>query len=173
METPPVNTQALPAGTRIEDFVIERVLGAGGFGMTYLARDTRLGRQVVIKENFPAQYCFRDTGSLSVAPRHTHESDADNFQWSLDNFNREAGMLASLDHPGIVRVLGSFEAFCTAYLLCLSSRARRLTNWHAVAQAPPLHRMSLSVCWSDCSMRCLIFTGTASYIVISNPVTSS
>lgn len=117
MDAPPVNTQALPAGTRIEDFVIERVLGAGGFGMTYLALDTRLGRKVVIKENFPAQYCFRDTGSLTVAPRHTHGSDADNFQWSLDNFNREAGMLASLDHPGIVRVLGSFEAFGTAYFV--------------------------------------------------------
>jgi TPR repeat protein/serine/threonine protein kinase len=85
--------------------------------MTYLALDTRLGRKVVIKENFPAQYCFRDTGSLTVAPRHTHGSDADNFQWSLDNFNREAGMLASLDHPGIVRVLGSFEAFGTAYFV--------------------------------------------------------
>jgi serine/threonine protein kinase len=33
----------LPAGTRLEEFVIERVLGSGGFGITYLARDTSLG----------------------------------------------------------------------------------------------------------------------------------
>jgi serine/threonine protein kinase len=46
--------QALPAGTQIEEFIVERVLGSGGFGITYLARDTSLGRQVVIKENLPA-----------------------------------------------------------------------------------------------------------------------
>lgn len=108
------STQALASGTRIGDFVIQRVLGSGGFGMTYLARDVRLNRQVVIKENLPAQYCFRDPGSLTVSPRHAHQDDLANFQWSLDNFSKEAAMLASLDHPGIVKVLGSFEAFGTA-----------------------------------------------------------
>jgi formylglycine-generating enzyme required for sulfatase activity/serine/threonine protein kinase len=117
MESPMNNTQALPARTRLEEFVIERVLGSGGFGITYLARDTRLDRQVVIKENLPAQFCFRDTHSLTVAPRHTHGEDADNFRWSLDNFSKEAAMLASLDHPGIVRVHRSFEAFGTAYFV--------------------------------------------------------
>jgi hypothetical protein len=61
--------QALPAGTRLEEFVIERVLGSGGFGITYLARDSRLNRQVVIKDNLPVQFCFRDPASLTVAPR--------------------------------------------------------------------------------------------------------
>ena len=109
--------QALPAGTRLEEFVIERVLGSGGFGITYLARDTALGRQVVIKENLPVQFCFRDPSSLTVAPRHSHGDDADNFQWSLENFSKEAAMLASLDHRGIVRVLRSFQAFGTAYFV--------------------------------------------------------
>ena len=36
MEDPVPSTQALPAGTRFEEFVIERVLGSGGFGITYL-----------------------------------------------------------------------------------------------------------------------------------------
>lgn len=117
METQPTNTQALPPGTRIEEFVIERILGSGGFGITYLATDTALGRQVVIKENLPVQFCFRDTHSLTVAPRHTTGEDADNFQWSLENFSREAAMLASLDHPGIVRVLRSFQTFGTAYFV--------------------------------------------------------
>jgi hypothetical protein len=114
---PEPSSQALPAGTRIEEFVIERVLGSGGFGITYLARDTALGRQVVIKENLPVQFCFRDTHSLTVAPRHSHGEDAENFQWSLENFSKEAAMLASLDHPGIVKVLRSFEAFGTAYFV--------------------------------------------------------
>ena len=117
MEVQPISSQALPPGTRIEEFIIERILGSGGFGITYLATDTALGRQVVIKENLPAQFCFRDTHSLTVAPRHTQGDDADNFQWSLENFSKESAMLASLDHPGIVRVLRSFQAFGTAYFV--------------------------------------------------------
>ena len=97
--------------------MIERVLGSGGFGMTYLAKDARLGRQVVIKENLPVQFCFRDPGSLTVRPRNSAGSDAGNFAWSLENFEKEAEMLASLNHPGIVRVLRSFEAFGTAFFV--------------------------------------------------------
>jgi N-acetylmuramoyl-L-alanine amidase/predicted Ser/Thr protein kinase len=117
MESSPISSQALPSGTRIEEFVIERVLGSGGFGITYLAKDTSLGRQVVIKENLPVQFAFRDPGTLRVAPRHTQGDDAENFQWSLENFSKEAAMLAGLDHPGIVKVLRSFEAFGTAYFV--------------------------------------------------------
>jgi serine/threonine protein kinase len=106
----------LPAGTRLEEFVIERVLGSGGFGITYLARDASLNRQVVIKENLPSQFAHRDTSSLVVNPGRGRE-DEDNFRWSLENFSREAEMLASLHHPGIVSVLRRFEAFGTAYFV--------------------------------------------------------
>jgi formylglycine-generating enzyme required for sulfatase activity/serine/threonine protein kinase len=109
--------QSLPAGTHIEEFVIERVLGVGGFGITYLAKDRSLGRQVVIKENLPAQFCWRDTHALTVRPRHTEGEDADNFQYSLESFRKEASTLASLDHPGIVKVLRSFQAHGTAYFV--------------------------------------------------------
>jgi serine/threonine protein kinase len=114
---PPSHEQALPAGTQLEEFVIERVLGVGGFGITYLAKDSSLGRQVVIKENLPAQFCWRDTHALTVRPRHTEGEDADNDQYSLDSFEREASTLASLDHPGIVKVLRSFQAHGTAYFV--------------------------------------------------------
>ena len=110
-------SQSLPPGTRLQEFVIERVLGSGGFGITYLARDGRLGRQVVIKENLPAQFCWRDTSSLTVQPRHSSGEDTDNFQYSLESFEKEAATLASLDHPGIVKVLRSFEANGTAYFV--------------------------------------------------------
>jgi TPR repeat protein len=106
----------LPAGTRLEEFIIERVLGSGGFGITYLARDTSLNRQVVIKENLPSQFAHRDTTSLTVRPGPGRE-DQENFKWSLENFTREAEMLASLRHPGIVSVLRRFQAFATAYFV--------------------------------------------------------
>jgi TPR repeat protein/serine/threonine protein kinase len=99
------------------EFVIERVLGSGGFGITYLARDTSLNRQVVIKENLPAQFAWRETTTGTVRPRHTSGGDADDYEWSMNNFLREAETLASLDHPGIVRVLRKFEANGTAYFV--------------------------------------------------------
>jgi len=117
MEMTPTNAQALPMGTRLEEFVVERVLGSGGFGITYLARDENLGRRVVIKENLPAQFCFRDSGSLEVLPRHTTGEDAENFRWSLGNFAKEGAILAGLDHRGIVKVLRSFSAFGTGYFV--------------------------------------------------------
>ena len=116
METPLTDSQALLPGAHLEEFLIEKVLGAGGFGITYLARDTSLGRQVVIKENLPSMCAHRDTSSLVVRPSPSHE-DEENFRWSLENFSKEATMLASLDHPGIVKVHRSFEAFGTAYFV--------------------------------------------------------
>jgi serine/threonine protein kinase len=106
----------LPAGTRLEEFVIQRVLGSGGFGITYLATDTKLIRQVVIKENLPSQFAFRDITSLVVTPGSSLE-DNENFRWSIENFSREAMTLAGLDHPGVVQVLRSFEAFGTSYFV--------------------------------------------------------
>ena len=136
--------QALPTGTRLEEFVIERVLGSGGFGITYLARDTSLGRQVVIKENLPAQFCFRDPASKTVAPRHTHGDELENFRWSLENFSKEAGMLASLDHPGIVRVLRSFQTFGTAYFVMPFVEGKSLD---ALIESHMTQRLLLDEAW--------------------------
>ena len=117
MDSATTDSQALPAGARLEEFVIERVLGAGGFGITYLARDISLNRHVVIKENLPTQFAWRETATGTVRPRHTTGGDADDYEWSMKNFLREAEMLASLDHPGIVRVLRKFETNGTAYFV--------------------------------------------------------
>ena len=116
LNTQPSGGKDLPPCTRLEEFVIERVLGSGGFGITYLARDASLNRQVVIKENLPSQFAHRDTSSLVVNPGLGRE-DEDNFRWLMENFSREAAMLASLRHPGIVSILRSFEAFGTAYFV--------------------------------------------------------
>ena len=86
---PPISqpqSQALLPGTVVEEFTIGRVLGSGGFGITYLAEDSRLGRPVVVKENLPVQFAYRDTQSLTVRPRHTEGGDAESFAWSLENF---------------------------------------------------------------------------------------
>ena len=53
------NGHELPVGTQIGDFRVAGTLGAGGFGITYLADDLRLGRKVALKEFFPEQFAQR------------------------------------------------------------------------------------------------------------------
>jgi len=50
------SSNTLPLNSRLEEYVIQSVLGIGGFGITYLARDTRLGSLVALKEYFPHAY---------------------------------------------------------------------------------------------------------------------
>ena len=106
---------ALEAGTKLEEFVIERVLGAGGFGVTYLARDVSLQAWRAVKEYLP-RGCGSRRHDGCVGPRS--ESDADDYQWGLEQFLEEARVLARFDsHRYIVRVFRVFEARGTAYLV--------------------------------------------------------
>ena len=107
-------SQALPIGTRLEEYVIEETLGFGGFGMTYKALDTNLNKYVVIKENLPGSVACREPGNgRTVVP--IRKSDAEIYQWSVDNFKREANLLAAFKHPNIVEVSRLFAANGTAY----------------------------------------------------------
>ena len=115
MDSISLDSQALPPGTHLHEFIIERVLGSGGFGITYLARDTSLGRQVVIKEFLPVRVAWREPTTGTVRPRHSSTCDATDFEWALTNFASKAETMASLNHPGIVKVLRCFLANSTAY----------------------------------------------------------
>ncbi len=55
----PDHKYSLPAGIRLRHYVIERLLGHGGFGLTYLAEDTHLSRKVAIKELLPIDFAVR------------------------------------------------------------------------------------------------------------------
>lgn len=109
----PEGFSALPTGTRLSDrYMIESVIGAGGFGITYLARHEALGKPYAIKEHFPRQFAFRDGQSATVRP-----SDAPTFRWTLDRFLQEGRSLARCRHPAIVGVADVFEAYGTAYMV--------------------------------------------------------
>jgi serine/threonine protein kinase len=106
---------ALPAGARLRGYEILAVLGHGGFGVTYRARDTTLGRDVAIKEYLPTAVAVREDGT-TVLPRST--ALADEFRWGRDRFLQEARTLAKLDGaPAIVRVFDFLEANGTAYMV--------------------------------------------------------
>ena len=106
--------QALPKGYRLHEYQLDRVLGAGGFGLTYLGWDTSLDKPVAIKEYLPNDLAVRETDH-SVMPKS--HGDEDNFQWGLERFLDEARTLARFKHPNIIAVYRYFETHNTAYIV--------------------------------------------------------
>jgi serine/threonine protein kinase len=105
---------ALPVGYVLDNYRIEHMLGnKGGFGITYLAFDQSLLKNVAIKELLPDGIAVRMNGR--VVPQ-SHET-ADLWEWALDAFKREARMLANFKHPNIVQVHRLLEANGTAYIV--------------------------------------------------------
>ena len=92
-------------------YVVEDFLAAGGFGITYTARDS-LNRPVVVKECFPSSFCHR-TGN-AVQPRS--RAHIDEFRKIVRLFTQEAKSLAKVGHPNIVGVHHVFEENNTAYM---------------------------------------------------------
>lgn len=105
---------ALPLGAQIGSHRIEKILGQGGFGITYLGRDNRLERYVAIKEYFPVEFSSRDRDG-SVHPQSEQEREV--YAWGLERFLAEGKTLAKFKHPNIVRVIDYLEQNNTAYII--------------------------------------------------------
>ena len=129
------HVMALQTGSElVGDFKIERVLGAGGFGITYLADELALARKVTIKEYFPADFAARERGSRAVPRSDTCRGDYD---WGLERFMGEAQTLARFDHRNIVRVYRYFRANNTGYMVLHFEEGRSLKAWLAsLGRAP-------------------------------------
>ena len=114
----------LPAGARLRNYELISVLGHGGFGITYYARDTTLGREVAVKEYLPTSLALRENGT-TVVPRSTQL--AEDFIWGRERFLEEARILATLEGvPSIVRVYDYLEANGTAYMIMGLARGETL-----------------------------------------------
>ncbi len=105
---------ALALNSMLHEYRLEAVLGAGGFGMTYLGWDSHLEKHVAIKEYLPGELAVRALDG-SIVPVNT-ESEF-NYQWGLERFIQEARTLARFSHPNIVRVNRFFEANGTSYMV--------------------------------------------------------
>lgn len=105
----------LPAGTLLNHGVyrIEKVLGQGGFGITYLAIDLSLERRVAIKEFFPKEFCNRDQTTSHVKPAVMEKNEF--YARMRQKFIKEARSIAALDNPGIIKIFAAFEENNTAY----------------------------------------------------------
>ncbi len=134
------NLAALPEGTRLaEDYRIERVLGAGGFGITYLAEEVPLARMVTIKEYFPVDFAIRD--SKQGAQPRSQDCTGD-YQWGLDRFLDEARTLARFDHPNIVRVYRFFREANSGFIVLHYEDGKSFKAWlKALGRAPRQHEL--------------------------------
>ncbi len=105
---------ALPAGYKLHEFEIVQVVGEGGFGIVYLANDLQLQRTVALKEYMPSSLAARgpDHGISLRSERHR-----ETFELGLRSFVNEARLLASFDHPSLVKVYRFWEQNGTAFMV--------------------------------------------------------
>ncbi len=110
------NHMVMPAGSSLcgGRYLLGRVLGAGGFGVTYLAKDEQAGALCAVKEYLPTQLCVRDSGRRTVRP--SSGANRDVFLHGLRLFGQEAAVLQKFSGNGaVVQVHGYFEENGTAY----------------------------------------------------------
>ena len=99
-------------------YIIGKVLGQGGFGITYVAWDRLLDVKVAVKEYFPMGMVTRDAGTSSSLLWSTTQSDTAERRKGYDNFLKEARKMAKIDNiPSIVRVRDIFLENETAYII--------------------------------------------------------
>ena len=97
-------------------YLIGKVLGFGGFGVTYLAWDHVLQQRVAIKEYLPSEFATRAAGKTEVTIFSGNK--AQQFADGMNKFIEEVKRLAKFQNEqGIVRIYDSFEANNTAYII--------------------------------------------------------
>ncbi len=126
---------ALKNGTILaQDYRIEGILGAGGSGITYIAKEISLDRNIAIKEYFPGDFAIREGDSDVCAKTEADELD---YTWGLDRFIDEAQTLAKFDHSNIVRVFRYFQTHNTAYMVLKFEEGQNFKSWIEDRSAPP------------------------------------
>lgn len=106
--------EGLPIGTRLHEFELTRLVGVGGFGVVYMATDHSLQRRVALKEYMPGSLAQR-SGAMQVSVKS--ERYRETFEAGRKSFINEARLLASFDHPSLVKVYRFWEDNGTAYMV--------------------------------------------------------
>ncbi len=107
--------QQLKVGSTLQGdkYRIEKVLGQGGFGITYLAYQELLDRRVCIKEFFFKEYCERDEATSQVSLGTTANKEM--VERFMAKFVKEARTISQMEHPNIIRIFDVFKENNTAY----------------------------------------------------------
>jgi serine/threonine protein kinase len=97
-------------------YLLGKALGQGGFGITYIAYDTKLEMKLAVKEFFPQGLVYRQSGQNKII--YSESQAAGSFKYGLVRFLDEAKTLARFsEHPNIVNVRDFFEENGTAYMV--------------------------------------------------------
>lgn len=110
-----------------------KVLGKGGFGITYLGLHTGLNKKVAIKEYFPKDSFRRQSDGMQVSYSNTGEN-----RKNIEQFLKEARTMAELKHKGVVSVSDVFEENATAYYVMDYIEGQSLENKGILSEAAAL-----------------------------------
>ena len=124
----------LPVGTMLAEFELTALLGEGGFGIVYLARDHSLHRRVALKEYMPSVLAARAGASQVQVKSERHR---ETFEAGRKSFVNEARLLAQFDHPSLVKVYRFWEANGTAYMVMPFYEGKTLKDLLREMDAPP------------------------------------
>lgn len=115
--TPAEESIHMQPGTLLHDrYIVGRVLGYGGFGVTYIGWDGKLEQKVAIKEYLPGEFSTRMPGQSQVTVFNGDKSEQ--FRDGLKKFVEESKRLAKFQNEaGIVKIFDSFEENETAYII--------------------------------------------------------
>lgn len=115
--TPPEEALHMEPGSMLHNrYIVGKVLGFGGFGVTYIGWDGKLDQKVAIKEYLPSEFSTRMPGQLGITVFNGDKGEQ--FKAGLDNFIDEAKRLAKFhDCEGIVKVYDCFVENGTAYII--------------------------------------------------------
>ncbi len=127
--TPPAEAYHIVPGTILgERYLVGRVLGFGGFGVTYIGYDLTLDRKVALKEYLPSEFSTRLPGQTEVITYAGEKTEQ--FQSGLGKFVEEAKMLAQFQAAdGVVQIYDSFCENSTAYIVMEYMDGRTLKNY--------------------------------------------
>ena len=129
----------LEIGSRVDNYVIEKVAGSGSFSIVYKGKDLRNDQCVIIKEYFPGSFARRlDNLHVLPSPGKSHLAFAEGFR----QFLNEALALEKVSHPNIINTSDFFHANNTAYLVSTDNGGRSL-KWFVGTQDEPLEQALL------------------------------
>ncbi|MDE5991967.1 MAG: serine/threonine protein kinase, partial [Oscillospiraceae bacterium] len=131
-------TMLAPGSILFKKYIVGGVIGKGGFGITYLAYDTKANKKVAVKEYFPYSIAHRSAGSTVVSV--ASESNKETFELGAEKFYEEAQLISKfIGNPNIVEVYEFFYENDTVYLAMEYLQGCTLKEYirdHGVISAP-------------------------------------